>query len=88
MPGGESGGFFVTYHGSWNRSMPTGYKLVYVPVQGAHAGPPQDVVTGWRPAGASGAWRAADRRAGPPDGSLLILADTAGVLYRLAPTGR
>jgi len=25
---------FVTFHGSWNRDIPTGYKLVYVPIDG------------------------------------------------------
>ena len=68
--------------------MPTGYKLVYVPVQGTHAGPPQHVVTGWRLAGASGAWGRPVGVLVAPDGSLLISDDTAGVLYRLAPTGR
>jgi glucose/arabinose dehydrogenase len=82
------GGLFVAYHGSRNRSVPTGYKLVYVPVQRTHAGPPHDVVTGWRPAGASVAWGRPLGVLVAPDGSVLISDDTAGVLYRLAPTGR
>jgi glucose/arabinose dehydrogenase len=82
------GGLFVAYHGSWNRSVPTGYKLVYVPVQGTRAGPSQDVVTGWRPAGARQAWGRPVGVLVAPDGSLLISDDTAGVIYRLAPVGR
>jgi glucose/arabinose dehydrogenase len=88
LPSRYRGGLFVAYHGSWNRSVPTGYKLVYVPVQGTHAGPPQDIVRGWRLAGASGAWGRPVGVLVAPDGSLLISDDTAGVLYRLAPTGR
>lgn len=88
LPARYRGGLFVAYHGSWNRSVPTGYKVVYVPVQGTRAGAPQDVITGWRPAGASQAWGRPVGVLVAPDGSLLISDDTAGVIYRLAPAGR
>ncbi len=88
LPARYRGGLFVAYHGSWNRSVPTGYKLVYVPVQGTHAGQPQDVITGWLPTGASGAWGRPVGVVVAPDGSVLISDDTAGVIYRLAPRGR
>jgi glucose/arabinose dehydrogenase len=88
LPSRYRGGLFVAYHGSWNRSVPTGYKLVYVPVRGTHAGPPQNVVTGWRLPGASGAWGRPVGVLVAPDGSVLFSDDTVGVLYRLAPTGR
>jgi glucose/arabinose dehydrogenase len=87
LPAPFRGGLFVAFHGSWNRSVPTGYKLVYVPVQGQHAGPPRDVVTGWRPSGAAQAWGRPVGVLVAPDGSLLISDDTAGVIYRLSPIG-
>ena len=31
------GGAFVAFHGSWNRSTPTGYKVVYLPFKDGHA---------------------------------------------------
>lgn len=33
FPSSYRQGFFTTFHGSWNRSVPTGYKVVFVPVQ-------------------------------------------------------
>ena len=53
---------------------------MYIPVSGASAGVPQDLVTGWittvwgRPVGVLVA----------ADGSLLISDDVAGVVYRVA----
>jgi glucose/arabinose dehydrogenase len=91
LPTRYRGGLFVAYHGSWNRSVPTGYKLVYIPVHGTRAGPMQDVVIGWLPAGATNgpdeAWGRPTGLLVAPDGSLLISDDKAGVVYRLAPAG-
>ena len=37
-------GLFVAFHGSWNRTVPTGYKVIFIPLnaQGTVAGAPQD----------------------------------------------
>ncbi len=44
---------FVAYHGSWNRSVPTGYKIVRVPFSGGRpSGPVEDFATGWLQGGA------------------------------------
>jgi len=41
-------GLFVGEHGSWNRSPPVGYKVIFVPFRGGRpGGPPVDVVTGF-----------------------------------------
>ena len=49
-------GVFVGEHGSWNRSVPVGYKVVFVPFRdGRPAGPPVDFVAGFR--GADGKTR-------------------------------
>jgi len=41
-------GMFVGQHGSWNRNPPSGYKVIYVPFNGAQpSGPPVDVLTGF-----------------------------------------
>jgi len=90
LPPHYRGGLFVAFHGSWNRSQPTGYKLVYIPVSGARAGTVEDVVTGWVPASASNgpdqSWGRPVDVLVAPDGSLLISDDKAGVVYRLAAT--
>ena len=41
-------GFFVCFHGSWNRSIPTGYKVVFVPLRGDRpAGKPRNFLWGF-----------------------------------------
>jgi len=49
FPKHYQGGAFVAFHGSWNRSVPTGYKVVYIPLDasGHIAGRPQDFATGF-----------------------------------------
>ena len=90
LPTRYHGGVFIAYHGSESRSQATGYKLVYVPVTGTHAGTPQDVVTGWLPSGVTGSGAVWGRPTGllvAKDGSLLISDDQAGVVYRLSING-
>jgi glucose/arabinose dehydrogenase len=42
------GGAFVGEHGSWNRSVLNGYKVVYIPFAGGRpSGPARDVLTGF-----------------------------------------
>ena len=38
---------FVGQHGSWNREVPTGYKVVYIPFENNKPGKPQDFLTGF-----------------------------------------
>jgi glucose/arabinose dehydrogenase len=88
LPARYRGGIFVAFHGSAYRSQYTGYKVVYIPVSGTHAGTPQDVVSGWLPTNGGSIW---GRPAGlviAADGSLLISDDQGGVIYRLASVGK
>jgi glucose/arabinose dehydrogenase len=48
---------FVALHGSWNRSVPTGYKIVRIPMRDGKPGAPQDFAAGWLQGGAPGAAR-------------------------------
>jgi glucose/arabinose dehydrogenase len=84
------GGAFVALKGSWNRSEPTGYKVVYVPFRdGRPAGYYENFLTGF--------WSSGERRAevwGRPaalavanDGSLLVADDTGGTIWRVTYTG-
>ena len=46
LPARYAGGAFIGQHGSWNRSAPAGYKVVFVPFQdGRPAGQPEEVLT-------------------------------------------
>jgi glucose/arabinose dehydrogenase len=43
------GGAFIAQHGSWNRSVLAGYKVVFVPFKnGKPSGPPEDFLTGFK----------------------------------------
>ncbi|MEK7386244.1 MAG: PQQ-dependent sugar dehydrogenase, partial [candidate division NC10 bacterium] len=46
------GSLFVAYQGSWNRSVPTGYKVVRVPFRDGRPGAVEDFATGWLQGGA------------------------------------
>jgi glucose/arabinose dehydrogenase len=81
-------GLFVAFHGSWNRSVPTGYKVIYIPLDasGHIAGHPQDFATGFL--------KNTDDASGRPtgvivgrDGALYLSDDKAGFIYRIAYSG-
>jgi glucose/arabinose dehydrogenase len=79
-------GAFITQHGSWNRSILSGYKVVFVPFKnGKPSGPPEDFLTGFiddlseskvhgRPVGI----------AVLADGSMLISDDVNNMVWRVA----
>jgi glucose/arabinose dehydrogenase len=86
FPETYQGRLFLTFHGSWNRSEKTGYKVVSIPFKdGKPSGPPEDFITGWlNGANASG------RPVGvlqTKDGALLVSDDTFGAIYRITYTG-
>lgn len=86
FPAEYRGDLFVAFHGSWNRTVPTGYKLVRVRMaNGKPTGEVQDLVTGWLE-GASVWGRPVDPVVGP-DGSLYLSDDAAGVIYRITYSG-
>ena len=73
----------IAFHGSWNRSVPTGYKVVAVPFndKGMPAGKPFDVITGWHTG--QEAWgRPVDVLVGR-DGAMYVSDDDAGAVYRV-----
>lgn len=72
----------IAFHGSWNRSVPTGYKVVAVPFndKGLPAGKPFDVIS-WQTG--KEAWgRPVDVLAGR-DGAMYVSDDEAGAVYRV-----
>lgn len=80
------GDLLVAYHGSWNRSEPTGYKVVRFEIdeRGNPAGEGKDFISGWLTKdGALG--RPVDLKIGP-DSALYISDDKAGVIYRVTPS--
>jgi len=82
FPADYQGDAFMTYHGSWNRSMPTGAKVVRVRVG---SGPPtsEDFVTGWQLADGS-RWGRPVGVVVAADGALLVSDDDGGRIWRVS----
>ena len=79
---------FVAFHGSWNRSVPTGYKVVRIKLddKGQPVGGAQDFITGWLAPGETKKGRWMGRPVGTvfgSDGSLYVSDDAGGVVYRV-----
>ena len=78
---------YVAFHGSWNRSTPTGYKLVGIPFRnGRPSGPPEDIVSGWLQG--RSAWGRPVAPLAGPDGALYLSDDRAGLIYRISAAGK
>jgi glucose/arabinose dehydrogenase len=75
---------FVAFHGSWNRSVPTGDKVVRVKLddKGQPVGGAQDFITGWQDEKGRRNGRVAGVVAGA-DGSIYVSDDQAGLIYRV-----
>jgi glucose/arabinose dehydrogenase len=87
FPAEYRGNLFVAFHGSWNRSVPTGYKVIRVRLNDkSEPVGVEDFITGWIQPGETrkGAWmgRPVGLAVGP-DGALYVSDDYAGVVYRL-----
>ena len=82
FPADYRGDAFMTYHGSWNRSVPTGAKVVRVHVQNAKPVSVEDFVTGWQLADGS-RWGRPVSLLVLPDGSLLVSDDAGGRIWRI-----
>ena len=85
FPAAYRGDAFVTLHGSWNRSPPSGYEVVRIHFEGGKATGIEPFVTGFLRKDAAG-WARFARPMGLavlPDGSLLIGEDQNGVIYRV-----
>jgi glucose/arabinose dehydrogenase len=85
FPAEYRGSLFVALHGSWNRSVPVGYKVIRVRMDGPTP-VAEDFATGWL---------AGTRYSGRPvdlvvarDGALFVSDDSQGVIYRISYRGR
>lgn len=90
FPAEYKGDAFVALKGSWNRSEPTGYKVVRVPFKdGKPQGYYQNFVTGFWVSGQHRAevWGRPAALALTKDGALLIADDTGGTIWRIAYHG-
>jgi glucose/arabinose dehydrogenase len=86
FPSAYQSGAALAYHGSWNRTQKTGYKVAHFPfdMTTQQAGDQIDLVTGW--ATSSSSWGRPVDVAVDGQGTLLISDDQAGAIYKLAYT--
>ncbi|MBC8109972.1 MAG: PQQ-dependent sugar dehydrogenase [Verrucomicrobia bacterium] len=95
FPSVYQGGAFVSQRGSWNRTEPSGFKVLYVPFNnGKQSGPPRDFLTGFLEQAhdkqINGRPSAYGRPVGItvlPDGSLLVADDGGDCIWRISYTG-
>jgi len=77
-------GMFIGQHGSWNRSVPAGYKVVFVPFEGDKpSGAPVDVLTGFV-SDKGEAWGRPVGVALDKQGALLVADDVGNTIWRAA----
>ncbi len=85
FPAKYTNGAFIGQHGSWNRAIPAGYKVAFVPFNNKKPGKMEDFLTGFmadekknevygRPVGVTTM----------PDGSLLVADDAGNMVWRVS----
>jgi len=88
FPADYRGDIFAAFHGSWNRVMRTGYKVVRVRMnQGVATGEYDDFLTGFVASDAN-VWGRPVGLAVAPDGALLVSEDGNNTIWRVAYTGK
>ncbi|MBI4347299.1 MAG: sorbosone dehydrogenase family protein [Elusimicrobia bacterium] len=79
------GGLFAAQHGSWNRSIRTGYSVIFVPVRGGKAeGTYEDFLTGFVSSDED-VWGRPVGVAVGADGALYVTDDAGDAVWRVAP---
>lgn len=89
FPAEFRGDLFVAQHGSWNRSVRTGYELIRIPFHGntRPTGEYEDFMTGFVVDGAR-VWGRPVGVTVAPDGSLLVSDDGSNSIWRISYKGR
>jgi glucose/arabinose dehydrogenase len=86
FPAEYHGDLLVAFHGSWNRDVPTGAKVVRVHVQNDKPVSVEDFITGWQQSSGSRWGRPVDVLVAG-DGSVLVSDDSGGSIYRVTGPG-
>jgi glucose/arabinose dehydrogenase len=82
-PTGFRNNLLVAYHGSWNRSVPTGYKIVRYRLDGSgNFLRVDDFLSGWLTKDGTALGRPVDIMI-RPGGTIFVSDDKAGVIYRI-----
>ncbi|WP_276165637.1 PQQ-dependent sugar dehydrogenase [Zobellia alginiliquefaciens] len=85
FPSKYKNGAFVGQHGSWNRAVFSGYKVIFVPFVDGKPQPPEDFLSGFiADEEASEVYGRPVCVAVATDGSLLVNDDDGGIIWRIA----
>ncbi len=87
FPTAYRGDAFLAFHGSWNRSAKTGYKIVRVDFENGRPKTVSDFVTGYLTSDGATWGRPVDVQIAP-DGSLLFSDDGGGKIWRVSFKGK
>jgi glucose/arabinose dehydrogenase len=82
FPAEYRGQIFIAEHGSWNRSVPIGYRITLVRLRDGRAVRYEPFAEGWLQGGS--AWGRPVDVLVAPDGALLVSDDKAGAIYRIS----
>ena len=85
FPNKYKNGAFVGQHGSWNRSVFSGYKVVFIPFSNGKPGKPEDFLTGFIASEDKG--EVYGRPVGVTvlnDGSMLVADDAGNTIWRVS----
>lgn len=82
FPADYRGDLFIAFHGSWNRTVPTGYKVVRVRIRDGKPAGIEDFASGWLD-GFKVHGRPTDVIVGP-DGALFVSDDGTDRIYRIS----
>lgn len=83
FPGGYANTAFIAQHGSWNRSVPIGYRIMQVKLDGDKVVGYEPFLTGWLKSDGNVTGRPVDLQ-WASDGSLLVSDDQEGAIYRIS----
>jgi len=86
-------GGFVALHGSWNRSVASGYKVVFFPMNNGKPGPIEDFLTGFLASNGSGdtpiqQWGRPVGVTVARDGALLVSDDSGNRIWKISANAR
>jgi len=92
FPARYRNGGFVALHGSWNRSVASGYKVVFFPMTNGRPGPIEDFLTGFLTTRGEGEdpiqqWGRPVGVTVAPDGALLVSDDSGNRIWKISATG-
>jgi glucose/arabinose dehydrogenase len=86
FPAEFSNQLFIAEHGSWNKTIPSGYRIVLVKIEENKVVSHTVFAEGWLDGGA--AWGRPVDIEFLPDGSMLVSDDYANVIYRISYSGK